>query len=290
MPTSSEISKMTDAVVQPIRILLAEADPTEIERIKSAIDPKFHNGIKIANNYHQLLESLAQKRPQLVILGKIDKSSYSEIASECHNLRRNLPIFLLSSQGIIIESFRQLVKSCGLTDVITRDFDSLDRLFQAAENHARELSKQKPIDKSLHVHLTRQPREQVRFTPTPPTSDPSQSEPIVSGQIALAGLQEIVTVSNNYFGPLAQGNYWRKAHARLVDEFPFIQNWAADHFSQLSCDEKILVAELTTEDIHILRLWVSYFLEECERIIVDFRAILNDSDLSPSALDLLTKS
>jgi CheY-like chemotaxis protein len=206
MPTSSEINQMTDAVVQPIRILLAEADPVEIDRIRSVIDPKFHHGIKIANNYHELLANLAQKRPQLVILGKIDKSSYSEIADECHQLRRNLPIFLLSSQGIIIDSFRQLVKSCGLTDVITRDSSSLNQLFQAAENHARELSMRKLADKSMLANLTSQPLGQVAVQPTPQsTSEQIEQLPTISGRIMLAGLQEIVVISNNYFGPLAQG-------------------------------------------------------------------------------------
>ena len=106
----------------------------------------------------------------------------------------------------------------------------------------------------------------------------------------LAGLEEIVTISNNYFGPLAQGNYWRKTHARLVDEFPLIANWSADHFSKIDCQANILERELTDEDIQSLRVWVVMFIEECERIIVDYRTILDNSDLSPLAKNLLSMS
>lgn len=292
MPTSIEVKHITEAERPPIRVLLAESDLVEIDRIISTIDPKFHYGINIVNNYHELLESIARERPQLVVLGKIDKSSYSDIARDCHKIRKNLQIFLLSSQGLILDSFRQLVKACGLTDVILKDPSSLNKLLEAAEQHARQYPTHKLTDKSSMLpyvigELLRKPSFQA-------TQERSTNEsiepPSISGRIMLAALAEIVAISNNYFGPLAQGNYWRKAHERSVDEFPSLQDWSADHFSKLSCNEKILERPLTAEDIHSLRLWVQYFLEECERIIVDFRKILNDADLSPPAKDLLNKS
>jgi hypothetical protein len=93
-------------------------------------------------------------------------------------------------------------------------------------------------------------------------------------------LREIVAISSEHFGSLALGNYWRKAHAQVLIKFLFIQNWSADHFGKISCNESILGRELTDEDIQVIRLWVQKFIEECERTKVDFRETLDDSNIS----------
>ena len=295
MSTTIEITTMTDAELPLITILLAESDPIEVDRIKANIDRAFDSGIKIVKTYDQLVGSVRIERPHLVILGKIDRSSYSEIAQACHRMQPNLPIVLLSSQGIIIDSFRQLVKTCGLTDVIAKDSKDLNQLLQAV---ARTVSLQlatkslgKPSAQPNRQHLASEPLGKSSTTPTLPPPPPSGAgQRTIAGRTMLAALAEIVKVSNNYFGPLAQGNYWRKTHARIVDEFPFIANWSADHFSNIDCMESILERELTAADIQSLRIWVGLFIEECERILVDYRSILQNSDLSPPAQDLLTKS
>lgn len=288
MHTSSPVEHTIDATLPMIKILLAESDPVEIERIKSTIDPEFQLEIQIVKTYHQLVENVIAERYQLVILGKIDNSNYSEIARKCHQAQKNLPIVLLSSQGIIIDSFRQLVKTCGLADVISRDSFNLNQLVGELTTSIHQKSTQQPLGKPT-PH-----REQLASEPIARENRQHQPQilqkPKISGRMMLLALEEIVALSNNYFGPLAQGNYWRKAHARSIDEFPFIHNWSADHFSKLSCHESILDRELTSEEVQSLRLWVQFFLEECERIIIDFRTILNNSALSPIALYLLTKN
>ena len=295
MHISIELKNMTDIDLQPLQILVAESDPVEIDRIMATVDREFHAGIKIAKNYQQLLERTNLERPQLVVLGKIDNANYSDIAQSCHKILPKLPIYLLSSQGIIIDSFRQLVKTCGLTDVISRDANSLNQLFSkiATSERARQanLPLKKAISQSNRQQLTSEPlgSPTAHNIPERPTDKPS-IQPKILGRDMLAALEEIVTVSNNYFGPLAQGNYWRKAHDRIRDEFPAIQNWSADHFSKLSCNESMLVRELTAEDLQSLRVWVRLFIAECERIIIDYRSILKQANLSPLATDLLVNS
>jgi hypothetical protein len=93
-------------------------------------------------------------------------------------------------------------------------------------------------------------------------------------------LQEIVAISSEHFGSLALGNYWRKAHSQVLGESLFLQNWSADHFGKISCNESILERELTDEDIYVIRLWVQKFIEECKRTKVSFREILDDSNIS----------
>ncbi|WP_310412773.1 hypothetical protein [Chamaesiphon sp. OTE_8_metabat_110] len=295
MHISIEIKNMTDTDLQPLQILVAESDPVEIDRIVATIDREFHAGIKIAKNYQQLLERTNLERPQLVVLGKIDNANYSEIAQACHKIKPKLPIYLLSSQGIIIDSFRQLVKTCGLTDVITRDANSLNQLLVKIDP-ARRDRRTMPSEKLTTAHPNRQQltSEPLGSKPTPNvtviSADRSLIQPKIFGRDLLAALDEIVTVSNSYFGPLAQGNYWRKAHDRIIDEFPAMQNWSADHFSKLSCHENMLVQEITPEDLQSLRVWVRLFIEECERIIIDYRSILTHANLSPLATDLLIRS
>ena len=262
--------------VPPIQVLLAESDPSEIARIRANIDREFQRGIKVAKNYDELLERITEQQPQLVILGRIDKFNYLDLSRECHKIQQDLSIVLLSQQRIISESFRQLVKTCGLTDVINQDPANLNQLFQAL------------LDRPADRQPTDPPQPTLDTTSQQPLNR-SLSEPTIDGQMMLAGLEEIVAISSTYFGALAQGNYWRKAHARIVDEFPFASNWSADHFGKLSCHENILEQELTAEDIQSLRVWVQLFIGECERIIIDFGAILNDSARSLPAKHLLIK-
>ena len=285
---------MTDAQLSPIQIILAASDPEEIDRIRSNIGQEFRCEIKVVENYHDLLANITESQPQLVILGKIDNSNYLDICENCHKIQVNLSIILLSTQEVISESFRQLVRNCGLTDVIAKDRLALNQILQKLVNIY-----QPPTNKSFELivdRLTLQPLPEIDRSPLPTVDNISDlplivrsSEPEITGQVMLAGLQEIVAISSNYFGTLAQGNYWRKAHGRIVDEFPSILNWSADHFGKISCDDRILTQQLTAADIQALRVWVQNFIKECERIIVDFSVILNNAALSESAKDLLTK-
>ncbi|PSB52937.1 hypothetical protein [Chamaesiphon polymorphus] len=107
--------------------------------------------------------------------------------------------------------------------------------------------------------------------------------PIFTGEMVLATLQQIVSISNDHFGKLAQGNYWRKAHDRVIDKYPSVRSFSADHFGKISCDRDLLERELTDADIQGLRLWVQKFIEECERSNRNFRDILHNSNISLSA-------
>ena len=275
-----------------IQILLAESDLAEVARLRANIDQEFQGGIQVAKNYDELLERIIEQQPQLVILGRIDRFNYLELSKECHKIQQDLSIVLLSQKTIISQSLRLLVKNCGLTDVVNPDPANLNQLLHAL------------LDRPADQQPTNPPQPPIATTSQQPTNPPppppiattsqqprnrSPSEPTIDGQMMLAGLEEIVTISSTYFGALAQGNYWRKAHARIVDEFPFASNWSADHFGKLSCHEKILDRELTAEDIQSLRVWVQLFIKECERVIIDFGAILNDSARSLPAKHLLTK-
>jgi hypothetical protein len=257
MSTRTEINNMIDTDLPSIQVVLAEANPFEVDRIRLTVNQEFRAGIRVAKSYEELITKITEQRPQLVLLGRIDRFNYFDICKDCHKVSEKLPIFLISREESISDSFLKLAKTRGLTDIIEPNPVKLNLLFQTFSNlHSSELSLELPI----------------------------------LGQTMLTWLEEMIVISNNYFGPLAQGNYWRKSRARIVDEFPFISNWSVDHFSKISCDRSVLDRELTSEDIHSLQVWVQMFIEECERIIIDYRSILNNSGLSPLAKDRLTKS
>jgi hypothetical protein len=256
MSTNIKAKNVIDNDLPSSKILLAESDLVEVDRIRNNINPKFQGKIHNVKNYNELLLEVSKEVPQLVILGRIDKLNYFEVCQSCHKIREKLPIVLISRQEIINFSFREIVKTYGVTEIISSDFSKLNELIEA-------------------LSLLQQPTAN------------SALRTFVTGAMVLSELAEIVTFSNNYFGPLAQGNYWRKAHSRAIDEFLFLQNWSSDHFSKLSCSDNLLERELTVKEIQSLQVWVSFFIEECERIIIGFREILSNSDLSPLAKQLL---
>ena len=129
MSNYTEVKNNTD-VVSPLQILLAESDPSEIARIRSNIEREFQDGIKIASNYDELLAKMMTGQPQLLILGRIDKSNYFDICNECHQISENLQIVLISRQKTIDDAFRQLAKAWGVIDIIPNDPFILNRLFQ----------------------------------------------------------------------------------------------------------------------------------------------------------------
>jgi hypothetical protein len=175
MPTSSDIRNLTDADLQPIRVLVAESDLVEIDRIKANIDRVFQAGVKVVKTYDQLLGSVAIERPHLVILGKIDRASYSEISQGCHQILPDLPIVLLSSQGIIIDSFRKLVITCGLTDVVSRDPTNLNQLLQKVATTVRSQLASKPLAAQPNrQHLVSEPLG----APPPPIPGASKQKTI----------------------------------------------------------------------------------------------------------------
>jgi hypothetical protein len=256
----------TTADLQPI-ILIAESDETELQRIRKHIDRQFHRGIKTANNYGELLAKIDVERPHLVLLGRIDTSDYITLSKASHQIEAELPIFLLSKQSIISDSFSRLVKNCGLNDVIVQESTQINEVIR--------IICKLPIQQSESSH---QPIESI----------PSESD--ITGEMILASLEEIVGISNNFFGNLAQGNYWRKSHAKHLEEHPFLLSWSADHFSKISCDDSILLRVLTDEEIKVIKIWIDTFLAECDRIILNFRQILQQSNLSPFTQEILTVS
>jgi CheY-like chemotaxis protein len=248
-----------------IQILVADAETTKIEQVTLFVarhlPSEIQSQISIlkCNHYADLAPMLAAELPDLLLLGILDRFNSLDTCEECHKQFGQLPIVLLSRQNPIddyFQHFRRLALSKGATDVVNNELLQLERLIVGL------VQQQTSID-SL---------EQV-------------SE--FSVAMMLAAMEEISAIGSNYFGPLAQGNYWRKAHARIIGEFPALQNWSADHFGKIGCDESIACFHCTLADVLGLQQWVIAYINECERIILDFGEILRKSELLPQTRKLL---
>jgi CheY-like chemotaxis protein len=300
-----------------IRILLADSEPSKIAQVISYTEQQFRPVIRVCNSYMDLLPMLRAELPEVILLGLFEKFNSFYICQECHQTWEHLPIVLLSRQTIIDDCFRQMAINRGATDVIPHNLLGLDRLFQGLLQPKPTTAPQSTSDKSQIRPLTPTSGETGMESP-PELRDlavhsmpevfsniecdqtggiqvvdvtfqtPSQIAATVTVQTMLTAMKEITEIGNNYFGPLAQGNYWRKAHARIIDRFPALKHWSADHFGIISCNETILQSPCTEKDLQSLRSWVGVYLSECERIIVDFGDILKKSNLSPAALQLLS--
>jgi CheY-like chemotaxis protein len=243
-----------------IRILLADSEPKKIGQVIAHIEKQFQPIIRVCQNYNDLLPMLRAECPEVLLLGMFDTLNSFAVCRKCHQTWAHLPIVMLTRQTAsddYFHQFRRTAISMGATDVVSNDLLHLDRLLQG-----------------LPPQL-------------PTVTNVAGLDTVITVQTMSIALQEITAIGNNYFGPLAQGNYWRKAHARICDRFPALQNWSADHFGIIGCNETILQTQVTAEDLQVLQSWVGGYLSECERIIVDFGGILKNSNLSPAALLLL---
>lgn len=258
----SEVGDRTINNTEPssIRILLADSDSTKIGEVIAHVEKQFQPIVRVCQSYDDLLPMLRAECPDVLLLGMFVTLNSFAVCRKCHQTWEHLPILMLTRQTAgdeFFHQFRLTAIGIGATDVVSNDLLHLNRLLQGLPQ-------------------------------LPTVTNPAGIDVVITVQTMSIALKEITAIGNNYFGPLAQGNYWRKAHARIIDQFPVLQNWSADHFGLIACNETILQTQFTAEDLQGLQSWVAGYLSECERIIVDFGGILKNSNLSPAALLLLT--
>jgi two-component SAPR family response regulator len=98
--------------MKKIEIVLAESDPTQVAIIRSNISNDFQEIIQTVKNFSELLEAVIQNKPQLVILGRLDKFNYFEIGKDLHEIQKNLQIVFIfrggGSQTLIVKPYKML--------------------------------------------------------------------------------------------------------------------------------------------------------------------------------------
>jgi hypothetical protein len=260
MTSNPDISNSDNSNSTVIKVLLADSDSIRVKKVISYIERKSkYSSIHVCDNYLDLLTMLDREMPDLFLLGTFVAYNCFDVTQECRNFHKDLKIFLLSSQSFIDRNFARFAVDKGLAGIISSSLIELDVLIE---------SLQQPQLLAAVVDAT------TTFT----------------AQTMLMSIQEISQVGNNYFGTLAQGNYWRKSHALAQQEFPRLQNWSANHFGAIDYDEAIGQSQLTNEDIHSIQRWIDLYITECERTVEDFRFILKNSNISQLTIQLLPDS
>jgi hypothetical protein len=227
-------------------IILAESDPVRIAKIRLNISNEFQGLIKVVESFSELLTSIYEDRPQLIILGRFDKFNYFEIGEQLHKIQANLQIVLISRDLIILDSYRDTLQDAGIIVIADSDNEQLNQILDKLE---------RPIVLDL---------DRPRFT----------------GEMMLSILQEIMSASNKYFDLLVLDDRWRKTYQNILATCPALENWSVDSFGKVSCRESILAQELTDEDIQSLTFWLQQIIKEGEQIDAGFREDLNNSNTS----------
>jgi hypothetical protein len=239
-----------------IRVLLADSDSFRVKKFLAYFEQQHNLSICVCQHYFDLLPLLDRENPDLFLLGTFAESSCFDIAKECHKFHKDLKVFLLSNQNCIDDYFCRLASSKGITKIITDDLLNLESVLQ-------NIRQQLIISAEANCITN------------------------FNAQNILTAIQEISQVGNNHFGALVQGNYWRKAHALSLKEFPTLINWSVEHFGIISCNKALLQSQVTDEDIQGLQRWIALYITECERAVNDFKVILKNSHLSLFAQQLL---
>jgi hypothetical protein len=141
-------------------------------------------------------------------------------------------------------------------------------------------SLQLPSERSLEVK---------EVTTPAPKSSPSVSSEILTYKQTLAALNQISESSLIYFGGLVIGNYWKKAHASVVQAHPWLQSWSVNHNGVISYSgEPTPETSLTDEQFQSLKLWAKAFIKECDRIIGDYAELLQQSEPSAELIQIIS--
>ncbi|MCS6959294.1 MAG: hypothetical protein RMK91_04525 [Pseudanabaenaceae cyanobacterium SKYGB_i_bin29] len=191
---------------------------------------------------------LADTTPHLLVVGSLLDASCLEVQRLYGNKTGN--VIILVDDTEVNPFFREWVKKKGVYEVISITagkfrllLDVIERALFGTQGVAQDKGK--------------------------------ETELYCTYEDALLCLQEISQVSLQYFGPLAIGNYWKKAKATIADR-EWQDLWSIDHNGRIGLvgGQKSLRTKLTEREFALLQTFVRGFMGECERIIKDYTKVV----------------
>lgn len=264
---SATAAAMNSSPIQSLqKLVLAESKPIVFQpifyRLKRIIP-----WVKLCSDYAELVEVCDREAPDVLLLGTLaDEMNCLEVYRKCRNQWHDLPIVLLTNQGEVDERFRDWAIKQGVSDVVS----SYPQAFEQLQSTLAAVITQAVNPNQL---------EDLSFISTPSSVDSGTME----FTKALIALNEISEYSQRYFGPLVLGNYWKKAHQKVVESHPFLNEWSVDPWGKIEClsTHPLLPSNvMTVKQFQSLQAWTQAFLEECKRVVVDFPQMLKNKHLS----------
>ncbi|MEM8641130.1 MAG: hypothetical protein AAGG51_20295 [Cyanobacteria bacterium P01_G01_bin.54] len=225
----------------------------------------------------QVRRILAQQSVDLLLLGNLKEANCFEVFRECRDRWQSLPIILLSHQPVS-QYFRDWALRRGAYDVVQGNIESLSQLKTAIEKVIR-CSPETIASHPANSHRV--------SSDSAPLRDVRAHQNALNCSTVCEALTELTFFSINYFGSLAIGNYWRKAHKKIVVEHAWLEQWQVDHFGQVTIPDSLQGSPIDQAQLQIIQAWILCFEQECQRIIVDFPALLRKGDISENLQGLL---
>ncbi len=232
-------------------------------------------------------QAISQQMPDLLLLGNLSETSCLEAYRNYASLYQGLPIILLTKEPTINQFFRDWAISKGVYDVLSicpRNLSLLrERLQGMMYPEATSISAPSVTIAPISVQKS-EPESLAKITEitnSVPELLPSKPLQSLDHQQVVSTLTQITEFSKKYFGELVLGNYWKKAHNSAVSEHPWLSCWSVEYNGTISYfSEDLPQEQITDEQYQSLKLWVSGFLKECDRIIGDYTELLQQKGLS----------
>ncbi|MBV5261517.1 hypothetical protein FLX56_24185 [Synechococcus moorigangaii CMS01] len=246
-------------------ILIAEMDELVYKPIATQLT-RAGAVVYVSATRQALLKECDRRQPQLLLLGTLPHTNSLDLFRQCRDFWQDLPVVLLAHQPLVNDYFRDWAMKQGVREVVS--------------SYAQHLAQLQTTVKDILFPLLEPVSAKAKRT-TPPTPLPLAPETAgmtdVSRARAAIALNQISEFSKKYFGNLAIGNYWRKTQQALQSEHPLVNFWAVDHWGSFDPNPEAIAPpdpQLTQAELLSLKVWVAAFIQECERIVVDFPKLL----------------
>ncbi len=263
---SKEGQNVTVSNQRSLTVVFAESN---VSIRRSVVDEliKDHHLVASCGNCEDINRAVGLQVPDLFIFGNLPEISILEAYRRYADQFPNVPIILLTDGNSVNQFFRDWVISKGVYEVLS----------SASQNiHLLKAQLQQMLLGKERVNEVVEEVVELVTTSLPQTT----LQGLTCLQV-IAALNQLTDFSKKYFGEMVLGNYWKKAHTITVLEHPWIECWSVAYTGSISYfTEDIPDEQLTDEQYQSLKLWVSGFLKECDRIIGDYAAIVLHSNLS----------
>lgn len=255
-------------------IVFAESDYSVRLSVEYELKKDYHL-IFSCTNCSEIDQVLKQQTPDLLIFGNLSELSYLESYRKYAHEFPDLCIILLTNESHINKFFQEWAISKGVYDVLSSSASNLPQLREKLQK-INFLSKEPE-------------RENLENINEAANSEPvlQSLESAITYQQALNALNQITDFSKKYFGEMVLGNYWKKAIASLISEHPWLEGWSIGYTGLISYSDSSNDL-LTTSELSILKLWAKEFIKECDRIISDYKSILQNSKLPFPVNEIIT--
>jgi DNA-binding NarL/FixJ family response regulator len=258
----SQIVTMSATNQRSLVVVLAESNASS-RRLMIDELIKDHHLVASCGNCEEIEQALCLRTPDLFILGNLPEISILEAYRIYANQFQNVPIILLTEGSSVNQFFRDWAISKGVYEVLSSSPENIHLLKAKLQQMLFGKESANEIVEVVNTNL------------------PQTSLQGLTYQQVISALNQLTDFSKKYFGEMVLGNYWKKAHTATALEHPWLECWSVEYTGRISYfSEDIPDEYLTDEQYQSLKLWVSGFLKECDRIIGGYIAIVLSSNLS----------